>query len=148
MVGGHVEGPFEGLDFYAGCGARDDEGGDALWRAVLAGGAGEDEGVRGAVHAGLPAFVAVDFVAGLAVLEGDGFGAGVHVGGIGAVMDFSQAEGGAELPAGGKRDVVIALLFGAVVVKHDDERVVADDGVLILEVVGEGDAASVDGMGS
>src|SRR5258707_15485084 len=106
----------------------------------MAGGAGEDEAVRGAVHAGLPALVAVDFIGWLAVWKSDRDGAGVHVCGVGAVVDFGEAEGGAEFAACGHGDELVTLLFGAVVVKHDDYGVVADNGVLILQVVGEGDA--------
>ena len=148
VVRGHVERPFEGLGFEARRAGGHDEGRDALGTAVLAGRACEDEGVRGGVHACLPAFVAVDFVAVFAVLELDCFGACVHVGGIGSVVDLGQPEGGAELATGGERDEMVALLLGAVMVHHDDERIVANDGVLILEIVGKRHASTVDGMRS
>ena len=127
VVGGHVEGPFEGLNFHAWCRGWDDEGGDALGTAILAGCAGEDERMCGGVHASLPAFVAVDFVAVLTVLELDGLGACVHVGSIGSVVDLSQTKSGAKLSAGGEWDEMIALFFGTVVVHHDDKGVVAND---------------------
>ena len=148
VVGGHVERPFEGLGFEAWRAGGDDEGSDALGTAVLAGRACEDEGVRGGVHACLPAFVAVDLVTVFAVLELDRFGACVHVCGIGSVVDLGQSEGGAELATGGERDEMIALLLGAVMVHHDHKRIVANDGVLILEIIGKRHATTVDWMRS
>ena len=68
VVGGHVECPFKGLDFYAWCVAGNDECGDAFWRAVLSGSASKDDTVSCVMEAGLPFLVAVDFIAGFAIV--------------------------------------------------------------------------------
>lgn len=134
VVGWHVEGPFVALDEEAGGGARDDEGGDAGCGTGGAGGAGEDDAVRGAVHVGLPHFRAVDEEAGLSC-AGFGDGAGLHARGVAAVARFREAEGEAVFPLESAGDVFFLLCFRAVVQQHDDVREVADDAVFVLQVV-------------
>ena len=146
MVGWHVEGPLVGFDLQAGGFAGHEEGGDANGGAGFAGGACEDEAVGCGVHAGLPFLVAVDFEAVFARGQFDGARGGVHVCGVGAVMDLGEPEGGAEFTLGRGRDELFFLLFGAVVMEHYHNWIVADDGVLVLQVVGETDAAAVDRM--
>ena len=146
VVGRHVEGPFVGLDGDAGRAGGDDEGGDAVRGARLPRGAREEQHVGCRVHPCLPFLVPADGVAGFAAGEGAGRGHRVHVRGVGAVVDFSQAEGRPEGAVQARGDVLGALLWRAEVVQHQHVGEVADDAVLVLQVVGEAQPAAVDGV--
>lgn len=54
------------------------------------------------------------------------------MGGVGAVVDLGEPEGATEFALGRGGDVFFFLLFGAPVVKHYRDWVVADNGVLVL----------------
>lgn len=96
------------------------------------------------MHACLPLLVAVDFIARLAIGKCDGFGRGVHVRRVGAVVDLSQAKRRPEFALDAGRDQGLLLLGCAVVLQHDDNGVVAHYTVLVLQVIGQTDASAVD----
>ena len=135
VVRGHVEGPEHFLDLEAlGVGGRQ-EGGDALPVPGLAAGAGHDHVVLGPVDAGVPGLGAVyDPVVAFLV------GLGLHVGGVGAVLRLGDAEGEAAPPFGQVVDPLRLLLLGAVLDHQQKAHVVADDGVLGLQVVVQAEA--------
>ena len=143
VVGRHVQRPLVRRDLDAGGLARHDERRDPLGRAGLARRACEHQAVRRAVHPRLPLLVAVDLVAGLAAGQRDRRGGRVHVRRVRAVVDLGQAEGRAEFALDARRDELPLLLRRAVVLQHDDDRVVADHAVLVLQVVGQAHAAAV-----
>jgi hypothetical protein len=115
------------------------EAGDPLGRAVLAAGAGEQGAVGGGVHAGGPHLLAVDPPAALAVvLLADG--PGLHEGGVRTVVGLGQAEGRAEGVAVQHVGDQVLLVGPAEVADHQHERIVADDRVLVLQVVEQAQA--------
>ena len=132
MVGGHVERPEVLLDHEPGGVHRDQERGDPVRVAGLTRRPGEDDVVAGRVDTGVPGLLAVDdpFVA-VAVTMG------LHVGGVRTMLGFGDAEG--EAPTAGRQIVEpLALLFVTAVDRHQERSdVVADDGVLVLQVVVE-----------
>ncbi len=97
MVRRHVEGPHIFFDDYAGITRRDDQAGDAFRVAILAAGAAEQHDVRRDMHAGDPHLLAIDQPAILAVLLMT-YGAGFHMGRVGAVVRLGQAETGEKFP--------------------------------------------------
>ena len=101
----------------------------------FAGGAGEDQVVGGAVHAGVEPLGAVDHPA---VAVGDG--AGLQPGRVGAVLRLGQAERHRPLPGDQRLGPIRLLGVGAEPVHHDDLREVADDRRLVLQVVVQAEA--------
>src|SRR5207248_4767925 len=119
---------FDNLE--AGTALGDEEGGDAGAVARLAAGAGQDQVVVGRVDTGVPGLLAVDDPA-VAV----GAGRRLHVGGVGAVVGFGDAEGQGA-PAGGKVLHPLRLLLGGAIADHEQRAdVVAHDRRLVLQVV-------------
>ena len=100
--------------------------------AGLAAGAGEDQVVLGLVDPGVPRLLAVDHPL-VAVPNGGG----LHVGGVGAVLRFGDAEREPSTPLGEVVDPVRLLRLGAVLDHQQQPDVVADDRVLVLQVVVE-----------
>lgn len=132
VVRRHVERPLVRCDLQTGRLSRHDECSDATRRPCFAGCPREHKTVRRAVHPRLPFLVTVDFIACLAVRKRDGFGRRVHVRGVGAVVDLRQAERRPEFALDAGRDELFLLLRCAVVLQHDDDRVVAHNTVLVL----------------
>ena len=120
--------------FTPGASAGNDEAGDAVRVAILAGGAGEHHHVRGDMHARRPHLLAIEQPSRRAVPRVR-HGAAFHEGGVRSVIGFGQAEGGAHFPAG-HACAIAGILFGCGEgPEHDDERIVADDGVFVLKIV-------------
>ena len=102
--------------------------------AILAGRAREQRTMRRVMHAGDPHLLAVDAPAGLAVTR-LAHGARFHMGRIRAVLRLGQAEGHA-LGAGELAfDKILLLIVPAIIVHHDDDRKIADDRMLVLQIV-------------
>ena len=129
VVGGHVERPQELIDREAGGADRDQETGDAGAAARHPARPGEDQVVRGGVHAGVPRLFSIDDP-----LIARPFGPGFHERGIAAVLGLGDAEREVA-PARGQAVHPLALLLLAAVVQHQQQAdVVAHDGVLVLQV--------------
>ena len=133
VIGRHVEGPQILLDVHAFAVGRHKKAGDAVGVAVLARGAGEQRAMGGDVHAGRPHLPAVDRPAGHAVLR-RALRAGFHMRGVGAVVGLGQAEGDAVFAGDAALDHR-PLLGASVQVEHGHERKIADDRVLVLQIV-------------
>ncbi len=135
VIGRHVERPqvLEHLEARAVGGHE--EAGDALTVAGLAGRASEDQVGLRLVDAGVPRLLAVDHP--LVAVADRG---GLHVGGVGAVIGLGDAE--RESGAGVEQVVVpVGLLLRRAVLEHQQQPdVVADDRVLVLEVVVQAEA--------
>ena len=117
VIGRHVERPQVLVDGEARRADRGEEGGDAVGVAWLAAGPGEDQVVRGGVHAGVPGLLAGDHpVAAIAD------GRGLHERGVAAVRGLGDAE--REAPASGRQvlDPVGLLLRGAVLDHQQQAR--------------------------
>ena len=133
MVGRHVEGPHILLDLHAFALRGHQEAGDAARVAVIAGGAGEQHAVGRDMHAGVPHLLAVDPPA-LAVVGRTAPRRGLHPGRIRAVLGLGQAESDAV----SSRDRAVdhrLLLVAAVAVEHHHQRQIADDRMLVLQIV-------------
>ena len=127
------------LDLEAlGVGGRQ-KGGDALPVSGLAGGAGHDHVVLGLVNAGVPGLGTVDDPL-VAVPIGIGF----HVGGVRAVLRLGDAEGKSAPTLCDVINPLGLLLFSAVQDHQQEAHVVADDGVLGLQIVVQ--AQALDGQ--
>ena len=135
MIGGHVEGPPVVRHLETGCIAGHQERGDAERLTGFPGGAGEHQIVSCPVHAGVPAFGAVDHPR--VAVEACG---GLQPGGITAVVGFGEAEGHRPLTGEHGLNPLGLLLLGAEPVHHDDLREVTDDGRLVLQIVVQAEA--------
>lgn len=89
------------------------------------------------MDASLPLLVAVDLVSLLAVRKGESLCDSVHVRCIAAVMHFREAKGHAERVFELGRDEFRSLGGCAEVIEHEDVGEIADDGVFVLEVIGQ-----------
>ena len=98
--------------------------------AGLAAGAGEDHVVLRLVDAGVPRLLAVDDP-----LVAVAHGGGLHVRRVGAVLRLGDAEREALAAFGEVVDPLRLLLVGAVGDHQQQADVVADDRVLVLQVV-------------
>ena len=139
VIGGHVEGPHPLLDLQPLGRVGDEEAGDPARVARLARRAREHRAVGGDVHPGDPHLLAidppaVDAVAGLAHRDR------LHVGGVGAVVRFGEAEGDAPGALEPAEDEFGFLFLGPPLVEHGDEGEVADDGVLVLQIIVQAEA--------
>ncbi|MGY2934422.1 hypothetical protein ACVWZ6_004024 [Bradyrhizobium sp. GM6.1] len=94
--------------------------------------------MRGDVHAGRPHLLAVDDPA-LDVVTGRGHRARFHMGGVRAVIWLGQAEGDAVLALDRAVDHRL-LVVASVAIEHGGDGEVADDGMLVLEVVVQAEA--------
>lgn len=130
VVGGHVERPPVVGHRESGCVGRHQERGDAHRGPGLTGGAGEDQVVGGAVHAGVESLGAVDHPAVTVA-----FGAGLKPGGVRAVLRLGQAERHGTFPGDQRLRPLPALFVGAEPLHHDHLREVPDDRRLVLQVV-------------
>ena len=130
VVGRHVEGP-EVLLYDQSVGVHGgQERCDAMAVPGLAGGPGQDHVAVRPVYAGVPRLLAVDHPS-VPVAHG----AGLHVGGVRSVLRLGDPEGETTSPL---QQVwhPFGLLFVAPVLQHQQQsHVVADDRVLVLEVV-------------
>jgi hypothetical protein len=133
MVGRHVEGPHVFLDPDARALRRHQETGDAARIAVVARGAREQRAMGGDVHARGPHLLAVDDPA-LDVVARRRHRARLHVGRVRAVMRLGETKGDA-VPALDRAVDHRLLVVAAVAVEHGHNRKIADDGMLVLEVV-------------
>ena len=138
MVGRHVEGPHVLLDLHAMALGRHQEAGDAAGIAVIARGAREQRAMRGDVHAGRPHLLAVDDPA-LDVVAGRRHRARLHVRRVGAVIRLGQAKGDAVLALDRAVDHRL-LVVAAVAVEHGDDGQIADDRMLVLQIVVQAEA--------
>ncbi len=133
VIGRHVEGPHILLDLHAGRFGRHQETGDAARIAVIAAGAGEQRAMGGDMHAGGPHLLAVDHPS-LDAVAGRLHRAGFHMGRIRAMLGLGEAKGDAVFSDQRSLDHRL-LVVAAVAVEHGDEREIADDRVLVLQVV-------------
>ena len=134
VIRGHVEGPHIFFNLHAGRVRRDDEAGDAGRVAVFPGRPCEDHHVGRHVHARCPHLLAVDEPARLAILVLANAG-GLHEGGVRAVIGLGQSKARTHLAAQQLVGVALILSVGRELLEHQDERVVADDRVLGLQVI-------------
>ncbi len=137
MVGRHVERPQIFVDRHPRRPRRHEQAGDPLRIAVLTAGAGEGRAVRRDMHAGDPHLApvdppAVDAVARLANR------ARLHMRRVRSMVGLGQPERRAPPALEPAEDELgFLLLAGGELLEHLDEREVADDAVLVLEVVVE-----------
>ena len=136
MIGGHVERPPVGADLDAGGFGGHEEAGDAVGIAGLAAGAGKNHVVGGPVHAGVEALGAADHPL-IAVAHRRG----VEKGGVAAVLRLGQPEGHQVGAVKCAVDELGPLGVGALGQHHEDEREVADDRSLVLQVVVQAQAS-------
>ena len=129
MVGGHVERPQELDDLEPGTARRHEEGRDAFAVTRLAAGAGHDHVVLRAMDAGVPGLLTVDDP-----LVAVAHRVGLHVGRVGTVRRLGDAEREAAASLGEVVDPLGLLVLGAVEDHQQQTDVVADDGVLVLQV--------------
>ena len=129
MVGRHVERPQELLDDEPGRVGGHEERADPMAVAGLTARTGEDHVVLRGVDAGVPCLLAVDHP-----LVAVPHGAGLHERGVGPVLGLCDAEC-ETAPAAGQVVDPVGLLLGRAVLDHQQQGdVVADDGVLVLQV--------------
>ena len=124
------------LDHEARVRGGNEERRDAYGAAGLAGGAGEDDVVRGVVDAGVPTLHAVDDPL-VAVANGGG----LEVGGVAAVVRFGQPEREPAAAVEESGHPLGDLLGCTEVTHHQHGGEVADDRRLVLQVVVEAETA-------
>jgi hypothetical protein len=129
VIAGHIEGPVIVENVMARRIGRNDESGDAPGLARLARRAREHQIGMGARNLAVPALAAVDDPM-IAVLHASCF----KPRRITAVARFGQAEGEMLLPGDDALDIAL-LLLGAVVGKRGNDREIADDRRLVLQIV-------------
>ncbi len=134
VVAGHVECPPVERDGETRRVGGDQERGDAPGMSGLTGGAGEDQVVGGAVHAGVPPLGAVDHPA-VAV----GHGAGLQPGCVRPVFRLGEPERHRAFPGDQRLRPFAALRVGAEPLDHDHLGEIADDRRLVLQVVVQSD---------
>ena len=135
VVGRHVERPQELDHLEPGRVGRHEERRDPVTVAGRPARAGEDQVVLRLVDPGVPRLLAVDDPV-VAVADGGG----LHVRGVGAVLGLGDPEGEAAAALGEVVDPLGLLLVGAVLQHQQQPDVVADDGVLVLQVVVQAEA--------
>lgn len=129
VVGRHVESPEVFLDLEAWGVRGYQEGGDTTTVTRLTRGTREYQVGVGDVHPGVPGLLAVDHPV-RPIPDRTGF----HVGGIGPVFGFGDAEC-EHLGAAGEPLHPLGLLLRRAVLQHEQQpHVVSDDGVLVLQV--------------
>ena len=133
MIGRHVEGPHIFLDLHAGALGRHQETGDASGIAVIAAGAREQRAMGGDVHSSSPHLLAVDEPS-VDAIAARLHGAGFHVGGIRAMLGLGKTEGDAVF-SGDRAFNHGLLIIAAVTIEHRDQRQVAYNGMLVLQVI-------------
>src|SRR6266851_4487531 len=134
VVGRHVECPEVFLHLHASTVRGHEKARDALCVAITAAGAAEEGAVRGDMHTGGPHLLAVDAPAGDTV-PGLPHRPGLHVRGIGAMMQLGQAKSNRPRAIERTFDELGPLGRRPEIAEHHHERVVRDDGVLALLIV-------------
>lgn len=145
MVGGHIERPLIAGNADTGCVPGDEESSNALRRARLPRCPCKDEQMCAVVRARLPLLATGDFEA-VAVAVADARSDSRQKRRVAAVIGLGESEGGAKLAAQTLGDEGAALLVRAEMMDHEHVGEIADDAVFVLQVVGETQAASVDGV--
>ncbi len=134
VIGGHVECPHIFFDFQPRRVGGHQQAGYAARGAIGTAGAAERGAMRRHMHAGDPHFFAIDQPAGHAI-AGFRHGAGFHVRGVAAMVRLGQAKGGDAFPGEAAQDEFLLLRRGAKGFEHGHEREIADDGMLVLQII-------------
>ena len=134
VICGHVKGPQIFFNLDARITGWNQKAGNAARIAVIAGRAAEQGAVAGLVHARGPHFFAIDQPA-LDPIAGLAHGRGFHKGGVRAVIGFGQAKGWPKLSGHHERDQGVALLGRAKIAQHQHKRVIADNRMLVLQII-------------
>jgi hypothetical protein len=133
MIRRHVEGPHIFLDLDARALGRHQQASNTPRVTIIAGCAGKQRAMGGDMHTRGPHLLAVDDPA-FHVVAGRRHGPGFHMRRVGTVIGFGEA----------KRDAVFSgdrafdhrlLIVGAVAVEHGDDGQIADDRMLVLQIV-------------
>ena len=130
MIRRHIEGPQVLLDVYPGCIHGHQERGNTPGVTRIPGGTGHHQiRIRG-VYTGIPGFFAIDKPL-VPVPHGFGF----HMGGVGAVFRFGNAEGEAFAGIFHSFQPLGLLCLAAVFQQQQQADIVAHHGVLVLQIV-------------